>query len=93
MPGPLGQVCWKDINRRNLELHVLHYPFRTDYVTPEYYHVGLRDKYIATPGSDLISQHHCRKEQNRQNQQTLTANAKPVTLTPNRTTPCGVNNL
>ncbi len=64
-----------------------------DYVTPEQCHLGLRDKIVARRRTDLINQQHFRKEVNRQNQNTLTANAKPVTLNLNQQTPCSVINL
>jgi putative transposase len=70
-----------------------HFHSRIDYVTPEQCHLGLRDKIVARRKADLFNQRLFRKEVNRQNQNILTQNLKPIILNPNQLSVCSVINL
>jgi putative transposase len=64
-----------------------------DYVTPEQCHRGLRDQIVARRKADLINQRRFRKEVNRQQQNILTEDLKPLILNFNQMTACSVINL
>jgi len=71
----------------------VHFHSGIDYVTPEQCHLGLRDQIVAHRKADPINQRLFRKEVNRQNQNVLTANSKPVILNLNQEPPCSVINI
>ena len=64
-----------------------------DYVTPEQCHRGLRDLIVARRKADLDNQRLFRKEVNRQKQNILTEDLKPLILNFNQMTACSVINL
>jgi len=64
-----------------------------DYVTPEQCHRGLRDQIVARRKADLDNQRRFRKEVNRQKQNILTEDLKPLILNFNQMTACSVINL
>jgi hypothetical protein len=64
-----------------------------DYVTPEQCHRGLRDLIVARRKADLSNQRLFRKEVNRQKQNILTVDLKPLILNFNQMTACSVINL
>ena len=64
-----------------------------DYVTPDQCHLGLRNRIVARRKADLINQRRFRKEVNRQKQNILTEDLKPLILNFNQMTACSVINL
>ena len=64
-----------------------------DYVAPEQCHQNLRDQIVARRKADLNNQRLFRKEVNRQKQNILTENLKPIILNFNQMTACSVINL
>jgi hypothetical protein len=64
-----------------------------DYVTPEQCHRGLRDLIVTRRKADLNNQRLFRKEVNRQKQNILTEDLKPLILNFNQMTACSVINL
>jgi len=64
-----------------------------DYVTPEQCHLNLRDLIVARRKADLNNQRLFRKEVNRQKQNILTEDLKPLILNFNQMTACSVINL
>ncbi|MGB6012813.1 MAG: DDE-type integrase/transposase/recombinase [Desulfobacterales bacterium] len=64
-----------------------------DYVTPDQCHLGLREQIVARRKADLINQRRFRKEVNRQQQNILTEDLKPLILNFNQMTACSVINL
>jgi putative transposase len=64
-----------------------------DYVTPEQCHRGLRDQIVARRKADLNKQRRFRKEVNRQKQNILTEDLKPLIINFNQMTACSVINL
>jgi transposase InsO family protein len=59
-----------------------------DYVTPEQCHLGLRNQIVARRKADLNNQRRFRKEVNRQKQNFLTQDLKPLTLNFNQIRSC-----
>lgn len=70
-----------------------HFHSAIDYVTPDQCHSGLRDQIVARRKAGLFNQRLFRKEVNRQNQNILTQNLKPIILNPNPMSVCSVINL
>jgi len=64
-----------------------------DYVTPEQCHQGLRGQIVARRKADLNNQRRFRKEVNRQKQNNLTEDSKPIILNINHMLPRSVINL
>jgi YHS domain-containing protein len=64
-----------------------------DYVTPDQCHLGLRDQIVARRKAHLTNQRRFRKEVNRQKQNSLTQNLKPIILNSNPMSVCSVINL
>jgi putative transposase len=64
-----------------------------DYVTPDQCHLGLREQIVARRKADLINQRRFRKEVNRQKENILTEDLKPLILNFNQMTACSVINL
>jgi len=64
-----------------------------DYVTPDQCHLGLRNRIVARRKADLINQRRFRKEVNRQKQNILTEDLKPLILNFSQMTTCSVINL
>ena len=64
-----------------------------DYVTPDQCHLGLREQIVARRKADLFNQRRFRKEVNRQKQNILTEDLKPLILNFNQMTACSVINL
>ena len=59
-----------------------------DYVTPDQCHLGLRDQIVLRRKTDLKNQRLFRKKMNRQKQNFLTQNLKPLTLNFNQIRSC-----
>jgi len=59
-----------------------------DYVTPDQCHLGLREKIVSRRKNDLNNQRLFRKEMNRQKQNVLTQELKPLTLNFNQIRSC-----
>ena len=59
-----------------------------DYVTPDQCHLGLRDRIVSRRKTDLKNQRLFRKKVNRQKQNFLTQNLKPLTLNFNQIRSC-----
>lgn len=64
-----------------------------DYVTPNQCHLGLREQIVARRKADLFNQRRFRKEVNRQKQNILTEDLKPLILNFNQMTTYSVINL